>query len=183
MPTYNVAIGSDCEGNNAADGRVRWFQMDNKVLSAAERTRLSERTTAPRMSEVGALFAQLTDDHDVYVRPKNDVAFTLGSENDYATQSEVQRVQPVRVAVYQEYDSIPDKPSHFFLDNVALMVSGIRWEFSADNGQTWFAIKDIMNESMSRFVFPKPTTTVNVRATGSAPSDWIQSYLIKPFYE
>ena len=191
MTTYNIAIGSDCSGNNPADGQISRFQISDVALTQAQVTRYNARSTVPRMSEAAVLFADLISASDIYYRPKVDIrAVPAPLLSSYAALGVAMAdpntnisLQPVQLAVYQETQADLKFNETFFLDNIELEVSGIRWEFSPDNGITWYSMKDIMNESMSRFVFPNPTTTVNVRATSNGLNDWLQSYLVNPFYE
>jgi hypothetical protein len=177
----SLAIGVNADGEHPADALIHHFQICNSRITASERTLFGARATAPRMSVNANLCGDFAGaNRDVYSRGAIEPVLDLGVETTSALAAGTEVYQPTRVSVFQK-NGVGDTHNHtFFIDNISLFVSGIYWEFSPDDGANWYGMKDIMNESRSRFVFPSPTTAIRVRATGNVVGDWIHSYMIVP---
>lgn len=184
QPLPSISIGGTFLGDDSADGYISRFQYSTAILDAADIALYQNRerhVKDPHMSNKGVLFATLANDAILYSRPNVDPAFAVMQESDFGNQSDEFVEQPVRLAVYQHSDA--PSANEFALDNMRLDVSGIAWEFSPDDGATWYLSKDVMNQSLSRFTFPSPTTNLKVRITGTRDNEWVQSFIVMPSFE
>jgi hypothetical protein len=179
----SLAVGIALDGTHPSDAVIHHFQVANSRMTSGQRTTFKDRTTAPRMSVNACLFGDFDGaNRDVYARDPFDPTISVAAETTKAAAEGSSPLQPTRVAVFQQNGSgSPAFNDAFFLDNMSLLVSGILWEFSPD-GTTWYAMKDVMNEARSRFVFPWPTANIYVRATGNSIDDWIHSYMVSPVF-
>lgn len=79
----------------------------------------------------------------------------------------------------------------FYVDNLSLFEDSILWEFSNDDGQTWWPVFDIRNNPHGVFLFPEVVsetstleggTNLRWRVSGTRPNLHVSSLLIRPWY-
>ncbi len=101
------------------------------------------------------------------------------------TDSEVAQSRHLGVRLIQRGAGEGD----WFVDSIALYEDPIKWEFSNDDGATWWAALDIRNNPRGVLIFPNsqtPTpsdpTGLRWRVTGFRPGLHISSLNIRPWY-
>lgn len=186
-----LTVGCDLNQQNPADGVVRRVQVFGRALDATERDRLTNRSVTymtentPYLSEWGVFGAMYEDSSSVaYARSDVDATISVGAEiTDPSNDPEASQI-PYSVGIYQQ-SSGDDVNSTFYIDNVSLQVSTIKWEFSIDDGVTWYPIISVANEPYGRFMLPAPVGAdgLRLRITGNNRFDWVSGYVLRPVFD
>lgn len=101
---------------------------------------------------------------------------------DDLTFESTQNVGEVRVRIIQRGFS----NDVFYVDNVSAFAESIKWEFSNDDGATYYPVYDIRNNPRGIFMFPDPTPEsggFRWKVTGYRPGVSVSGIVIRPVYD
>jgi hypothetical protein len=176
-----LSVGCDIESGNQANGAIRAAQLSFRLPTSDERDAYINHPYEQRMSRSARFFAQLTQAGNelAYKRAPVDPDYTIDAE---ASGSSDIDAMTLYIAIFQEDDPLSTAVFHdkFYIDNTRLWVTTTLWEFSPDEGTTWYALFDFTDEPWTRIAFDVLTDRVRVRATSTNETDWIQGYFLQP---
>lgn len=111
---------------------------------------------------------------------------TVGTWNDVAAGDVVRDIFDVKVQLFQDQAT----SDVWYVDNISVFNDPIMWEFSRDNGQTFWPVWDIRNDPHGVFLFPdgdeqEPTggSAIVWRVTGAAHDLSISALQIRPWFD
>jgi len=110
----------------------------------------------------------------------------IGTWNDVGAGEVLRDVYDVKVQLFQDQAT----SDVWYVDNISVFNDAIMWEFSRDNGQTFWPVWDIRNDPHGVFLFPDgdqqaPTggSSIVWRVTGAAPDLNISALQIRPWFD
>lgn len=110
----------------------------------------------------------------------------IGTWNDVAAGIQERDIFDVKVQLFQNQAT----SDVFYADNVSIFNDPIMWEFSRDNGQTFWPVWDIRNDPNGVFLFPDgdeqaPTggSALVWRVTGASGGLSVSALQIRPWFD
>lgn len=155
------------------------------VLSEEERdipaTHVTEWWTSYTIGEGGAETSNTWDDVEALG--------TYANLEIYAWEQLDTTIQPLGHAVTVQLIQRAATQDSWYVDTFSAFEDAIVWEFSNDDGETWWPVYDIRNNPRGCFIFPPPVsptvssgTKLMWRVTGYRPNLHITDLAIRPWY-
>lgn len=110
----------------------------------------------------------------------------IGTWNDIAAGEVSRDIFDVKVQLFQDRAT----SDVFYVDNISVFNDAIMWEFSRDNGQTFWPVWDIRNDPAGVFLFPDGDeqaatggSAIVWRVTGAASDLSVSALQIRPWFD
>ena len=152
---------------------------DGRVLAEAEKNAVAGAVTewyvGYTIGEGGDVSSNNWDDVEALYATWDDIEGTPWSELSQTVGRYTGRVT-AQVIQANPSDDL------FYVDNISLFDDPIVWEFTNDNGASWFPVYDIRNNPDGVFVFPDHGEALAWRVTIAKEGFWISAVDVRPQY-